>query len=142
MKREFLKAIAGLKDEDIDRIMAEAGKDVNSVKAELDTLKTTHAASTTELEAYKTRIAELEKSGADTAALKKQLDDLNVQIAADKTAAAAKAADEKLNADIITAFGEKKFVYDFTKNALISQIKDEMKSLKIKIRKSRICLKQ
>ena len=33
MKREFLKSIEGLTDEAIDKIMAEAGKDVEAAKA-------------------------------------------------------------------------------------------------------------
>ena len=33
MKREFLKAIEGLSDEAIDKIMAENGKDIEAEKA-------------------------------------------------------------------------------------------------------------
>lgn len=43
MKRDFLKSIEGLTDEVVDKIMAEAGKDINTMKAEVETLKTEKA---------------------------------------------------------------------------------------------------
>ena len=80
-----------------------------------------------ELETYKTKVAELEQAAGDNADVKKQLDDLKAQIAEEKRLADEKAADDQLTQTIKAAFPkDKKFVNEFTEAAYISQIKAEM----------------
>lgn len=119
MNREFLKN-AGVPEDQIDKIMAEHGKDL---QAEKDKAK----AASTELETYKAKVADLEKAAEGNDAVKKELDDLKAKIADEKKAAEEKAADEALTATIKAAFPQdKKFVNEYTEAALISQIKAEM----------------
>ena len=119
MNREFLKNL-GVADDLIDQVMAEHGKDV---QAEKDKAK----AASSELETYKTKVAELEQAAGDNADVKKQLDDLKAQITEEKRLADEKAADDQLTQTIKAAFPkDKKFVNEFTEAAYISQIKAEM----------------
>jgi predicted ATP-dependent protease len=119
MDREFLKTL-GIADEATDKIMSEYGK---ALQAEKDRTKAVSA----ELETYKTKVTELEKTAGDNADVKKQLDDLKAQIAEEKRIADEKAADEALTATIRGAFPkDRKFVNSFTEDAYISQIKAEM----------------
>lgn len=119
MNREFLKN-AGVPEDQIDKIMAEHGKDL---QAEKDKAK----AASAELETYKAKVADLEKAAEGNDAVKKELDDLKAKIADEKKAAEEKAADEALTATIKSAFPQdKKFVNEYTEAAMISQIKAEM----------------
>lgn len=123
MKREFLKSIEGLTDEAIDKIMAEAGKDAEAAKAKLAAAETDLEKSKSDATKYQEKVKELEKSIGDNADLKKKFDDLQAQVDADKKAAEAAKADEVLTGNIVAAFGDKKFVNDYTKNALVADIK-------------------
>ena len=118
MNREFLKNL-GIADDLIDKIMGEHGKDV---QAEKDKAKTASG----ELETYKAKVSELEKAAEGNADLKKQLDDLKAQVEKEKKEAEAKAADEQMTALIKEAFPkDKKFVNEYTEQAMISQITGE-----------------
>ena len=109
-----------LSKEDIKGILAESGKVVNTeteklkdeYKKTIDDLKgqVENAPSSSELEALKQTIADMEA--------KEQK-----RIADEK----AKKDDEILTNNIITAFGDKKFINDYTKNAIISDIKSALK---------------
>lgn len=126
MKREFLKALE-ISDEVIDKIMAEAGKDI---QAEKDTAKARAddaAALRKELETYKTKVTDLEKNAGDSDAVRKELDDLKAQIAAEAAKAKAKAEDDQLTANIKAAFPtDRKFVNEYTERAMIAEIKAEL----------------
>ncbi len=119
MNREFLKN-AGVPEDQLDKIMAEYGKDL---QAEKDKAK----ALSTELETYKGKVNDLEKNAGANEAVKKELDELKAQIEQAKKEAEAKAADEQLTAVIREAFPkDKKFVNEYTEQALINQIKAEL----------------
>lgn len=101
---------------------AEVDKVKNEYKSQLDDDKSTisdlkvqieKAPKSDEIESLKSKIADYEQKEADRMAQEK-----------------AKAEDDILNKNIIEAIGDKKFVNDFTKNAIINEIKTELKSEK------------
>jgi len=122
MKREFLKEL-GLEDEAIDRIMAEHGKDIESCKTRLTDTEQKLTGSQGQVAQYETKIAELEKLTAGNAELKRQLDTLNAQIAADREAAQKAQADKELTDKVIAAFGDRKFVNAYTRDAMVAEVK-------------------
>lgn len=122
MKREFLKEL-GFEDETINKIMAEHGKDIESYKTRLTDTEQKLTGSQGQVAQYETKIAELEKLSAGNAELKRQLDTLNVQIAADKEAAQKAQADKELTDKVIAAFGDRKFVNAYTRDAMVAEVK-------------------
>ena len=126
MKREFLKSLE-LEDEIIDKVMAEYGKSISSEKAKIDDLTSKLEASNTKITEYETKVANLEKVSTDSAKVQKELDDLKQSIAENEAKAKAKAEDEILTKNITSAFGDKKFVNEYTKNAIIGDIKTALK---------------
>lgn len=126
MKREFLKSIEGLTEEAIDKIMAENGKDIEAVKSKLTVTETELQKAKTDLAEYQKKVGELEKQTGDNSELKKQFEELQAKVTADKDAAEKAKADETLTANIIAAIGDKKFVNEYTKKSLISEIKAEL----------------
>ena len=105
--RDFLKGL-DLDKETIDTIMAEHGKQLTGLKEQVDSYKK-------EIEDYKTSIKDLTEKADTSDATKKELEDLKKQV-----------ADRNLNDKIIEAIGEKKFVNDYTKNAIINEIKKSL----------------
>lgn len=122
MKREFLKEL-GFEDETINKIMAEHGKDIESYKTRLADTEQKLTGSQGQIAQYETKIAELEKLSAGNAELKRQLDALNAQIAADKEAAQKAQADKELTDKVIAAFGDRKFVNAYTRDAMVAEVK-------------------
>ena len=125
MKREFLKEL-GQEDETINKIMAEHGKDIESYKTRLADTEQKLTGSQGQIAQYETKIAELEKLTAGNAELKRQLDTLNAQIAADREAAQKAQADKELTDKVIAAFGDRKFVNTYTRDAMVAEVKAEM----------------
>lgn len=116
MKREFLKAIEGLTDEAIDKIMAENGKDIEATKSKYSDYETVKA----DLKAAQGTITELEKSKGDTAALQKTIDDYK---AAEETRAANEktaAARADVEARFGKALGERSFAHDYIKAGVLN----------------------
>lgn len=111
MKREFLKNLE-LEDETIDKIMSEYGKSISNEKAKVDDLTSKLEDSNTKIAEYETKITNLEKVSTDSAKVQEELEKLKTQI-----------ADRSLNDKIIEAIGDKKFVNDFTKNAIIDEVR-------------------
>ena len=109
-----------LSKEDIKGILAESGKVVNTetdkvkseYKATIDDLKEQikKAPSTSELENLKSTIADMEAK--EKARLEEEK---------------AKKDDEILTNNILQAIGDKKFVNDYTKNAIVNDIKTALK---------------
>lgn len=126
MKREFLKSLE-LEDETIDRIMAEYGKSISSEKAKIDDLTSKLNVNNAKITEYETKIANLEKVSTDSAKVQKELEDLKQSIADNEAKAKAKAEDESLTKNITSAFGDKKFVNEYTKNAIVNDIKTALK---------------
>lgn len=122
MKREFLKEL-GLEDETINKIMAEHRKDIESYKTRLTDTEQKLTGSQGQVAQYETKIAELEKLSAGNAELKRQLDALNRQIAADREAAQKAQADKELTDKVIAAFGDRKFVNAYTRDAMVAEVK-------------------
>lgn len=126
MNREFLKN-AGVPEEAIDKVMAEYGKDIQAEKEKAKQSSDDAASVRKELETYKTKVSDLEKAAGDNADVKKELDALKEQIKVEKEAAEKQAADEQLTATIRAALPQdKKFVNEYTEQAMISQIKAEL----------------
>ena len=110
--REFLKGL-DLDGELIDTIMAEHGKIVTKDKEELQTLKS--------------QMKELKENSKNADELQKQIDEL---IKANEEREASKKAEEEDNIlinNINSVLGDKKFVNDFTKNAIINEVKTALK---------------
>lgn len=126
MKREFLKSL-GLEEEMIDKIMAEHGKSISIEKAKGDDLTSKLEASNTKIAEYETKIANLEKVSTDSTKVQEELDNLKKSIAENEAKAKAKAEDEILTKNITSAFGDKKFVNEYTKNAIVNDIKTALK---------------
>lgn len=126
MKREFLKSLE-LEDETIDKIMSEYGKSISSEKAKVDDLTSKLEASNTKIVEYETKISNLEKVSTDSAKVQEELDNLKKSIAENEAKAKSKAEDDALTKNITSAFGDKKFVNEYTKNAIISDIKTALK---------------
>lgn len=111
---------AKLSKEEIKGILAESGKVVNTeteklkdeYKKTIDDLKeqVKNAPSSTEIETLKQTIADMEAKEAQ-------------RIADEK----AKKDDEILTNNIVEAFGDKKFINDYTRNAIINDIKSALK---------------
>ena len=102
-----------------DYIKIETEKIDNKYKTQLEDNKTTinelkeqieKSPKSDEMESLKTKIADYEQKEADRIANQK-----------------AKEEDEILTKNITSVFGDKKFVNDFTKNAIIEQIKTALK---------------
>ncbi|MBQ6480536.1 MAG: phage scaffolding protein [Anaerolineaceae bacterium] len=126
MNREFLKN-AGVPEDQLDKIMAEYGKDIQAEKDKAAKAAADLTEANKTIETYKSQVTELEKKAGDNADVKKQLDDLKAQIEQSKKEAEAKAADEQMTTVIREAFPkDKKFVNEYTEQALISQIKAEL----------------
>lgn len=125
MKREFLKDL-GIEDGAVDQIMAEHGKDVERFKSQLTDTEQKLTSSQGQVAQYEAKIAELEKLAAGNTELKRQLDVLNAQIAADREAAEKARADKDLTDKVLAAFGEKKFVNDYTRDAIAAEVKTEL----------------
>lgn len=126
MKREFLKSLE-LEDDIIDKVMAEYGRAISSEKAKVDDLTSKLEANNTKVKEYEDKVANLEKVSTDSAKVQKELDNLKKSIAENEAKAKAKAEDDALTKNIMGAFGDKKFVNDYTKNAIISDIKVALK---------------
>lgn len=112
--REFLKGLE-LDKETIDTIMAEYGKQVQGYKETIEENKATiddlkaqmeKAPKSDEMENLKNTIATMEAKEQERLANEK-----------------AKKDDEILTNNIISAFGDKKFVNDFTRDAIVKEMK-------------------
>lgn len=102
MKREFLKDMK-LTDEQIDAIMAENGKDVNSLKEQVNSL-------TTEKDGLQSQLTERDTQLKDLKGKVKDSDELTAEI--DKLQKANKEAKEKYEADLTAQ--QKSFLVDKT----------------------------
>ena len=110
--REFLKGL-DLDSELIDTIMAEHGKLVTKDKEELQTLKS--------------QIKELKENSKNADELQSKYDELTKKIEEETATKKAKEEDDILTNNINAVFGDKKFVNDFTKNAIMNEIKTALK---------------
>lgn len=117
--REFLKGLE-LDKETIDTIMAEHGKLITEAKEKTQNLEN-------KVKDYETKIGELSSKAEANTKVQEELDNLKKSIAENEAKAKAKAEDDALTKNITSAFGDKKFVNEYTKNAIIGDIKTALK---------------
>lgn len=117
--REFLKGLE-LDKETIDTICAEHGKLITEAKEKTQDLEN-------KVKDYESKIGELSSKAEDNTKVQEELDNLKKSIAENEAKAKAKAEDEALTKNITSAFGDKKFVNDYTKNAIVNDIKTALK---------------
>lgn len=117
--REFLKGL-DLDKETIDTIMAEHGKLITEAKEKTQELEN-------KVKDYESKIGELSSKAETNTKVQEELDNLKKSIAENEAKAKAKAEDEILTKNITSAFGDKKFVNDYTKNAIVNDIKSALK---------------
>ena len=117
--REFLKGLE-LDKETIDTIMAEHGKLITEAKEKTQDLEN-------KVKDYETKIGELSSKAETNTKVQEELDNLKKSIAENEAKAKAKAEDDALTKNITSVFGDKKFVNEYTKNAIISDIKTALK---------------
>ena len=117
--REFLRGLE-LDKETIDTIMAEHGKLITEAKEKTQELEN-------KVKEYEAKIGELSSKAEDNTKVQEELDNLKKSIAENEAKAKAKAEDEILTKNITSVFGDKKFVNEYTKNAIISDIKSALK---------------
>ena len=111
--REFLKGLFGDDTELIDTIMAEHGKLVTRDKEELQTLKS--------------ELRELQESSRNAEELQAKYNELTQKFEEETAQKKAKEQEDILNKNINEVLGNKKFVNDFTKNAIADKIKNALK---------------
>lgn len=119
MMREFLKGL-DLDKETIDTIMVEHGKLITEAKEKTQDLEN-------KVKDYENKIGELSSKAEDNTKVQEELDNLKKSIAENEAKAKAKAEDDALTKNITSAFGDKKFVNEYTKNAIIGDIKTALK---------------
>lgn len=117
--REFLKGLE-LDKETIDTIMAEHGKLITEAKEKTQDLEN-------KVKDYESKIGELSSKAEDNTKVQEELDNLKKSIAENEAKAKAKAEDDALTKNITSAFGDKKFVNEYTKNAIVNDIKTALK---------------
>ena len=117
--REFLKGLE-LDKETIDTIMAEHGKLITEAKEKTQELEN-------KVKDYESKISDLSSKAETNTKVQEELDNLKKSIAENEAKAKAKAEDDALTKNITSAFGDKKFVNEYTKNAIISDIKTALK---------------
>lgn len=117
--REFLRGLE-LDKETIDTIMAEHGKLITEAKEKTQELEN-------KVKDYETKIGELSSKAESNTKVQEELNNLKKSIAENEAKAKAKAEDEILTKNITSVFGDKKFVNDYTKNAIVNDIKTALK---------------
>lgn len=126
--REYLKSLEleegkTLPKEIIDKIMAEYGKQVNSNKDELQELKDQNESLSKKVKSYETKITDLNSKIEENSSAKQELDELKQSIEEEKEKAEADKKDKTITSNILKAIEDKKFVNDYTKNSIVSEVK-------------------
>lgn len=119
MTRDFLRGLE-LDKETIETIMYEYGKLTTEAKEKTQELEN-------KVKEYEAKIGELSSKAETNTKVQEELDNLKKSIAENEAKAKAKAEDDALTKNITSAFGDKKFVNEYTKNAIISDIKTALK---------------
>ena len=124
MKRENLDF---LENEQIDKVMALYGKAIGKYEKEVETLKNDKSELETKLSTYETKIKEFNEKAKDNAEWKAKYEELQTSVSEQEAQKKAKEEDDILTKNINAVFGDKKFVNDFTKNAIMNEIKTALK---------------
>ena len=113
--REFLKGLE-LDKETIDTIMAEHGKLITEAKEKTQELEN-------KVKDYETKIDELSSKAETNTKVQEELDTLKKQIAEEKKQKEQEDLEATLNKNVLEAIGDKEFVNERTKNAIINEVK-------------------
>lgn len=119
MTRDFLRGLE-LDKETIETIMYEYGKLTTEAKEKTQELEN-------KVKEYEAKIGELSSKAETNTKVQEELENLKKSIAENEAKAKAKAEDDALTKNITSVFGDKKFVNEYTKNAIISDIKTALK---------------
>ena len=113
--REFLKGLE-LDKETIDTIMAEHGKLITEAKEKTQELEN-------KVKEYESKIEELSSKAETNTKIQEELDTLKKQIAEEKKQKEQEYLEATLNKNVLEAIGDKEFVNERTKNAIINEVK-------------------
>ena len=126
MKRENLDF---LENEQIDKVMALYGKAIAKKDSEIETLKSSKQELENKVTTYETKINEFNESAKDNADWKTKYEELQTSIKEQEAKKKAEEDDKILTNNIVEAFGDKVFVNEYTKNAIIGDIKNALKDV-------------
>lgn len=126
MERKFLEGLE-LDKEKIDRIMTEHGKSITDVKQKAQENETKVKEQEDTINTYKTKIADLEKVSGDNQKITDELNSLKQSIADNEAKTKSQKDEEILTNNIKGVFGDKKFINEYTQNAIIGDIKTALK---------------
>ena len=129
MKREFLEAM-GLDKENVDKIMAENGADLEKEKAKTAAAKADLEKAQTALSDREKDLEELKKTAGDAEATKKQLEELQTKYTKETEAHKAEIAERDYDAAVTSHVSELKFSSKGAKAAFVADLK--AKKLEIK----------
>lgn len=113
--REFLRGLE-LDKETIDTIMAEHGKLITDAKEKTQELEN-------KVKDYESKIEELNSKAETNTKIQEELDTLKKQIAEEKKQKEQEDLEATLNKNVLEAIGDKEFVNERTKNAIINEVK-------------------
>lgn len=113
--REFLRGLE-LDKETIDTIMAEHGKLITEAKEKTQELEN-------KVKDYESKIEELSSKAKTNTKIQEELDTLKKQIAEEKKQKEQEDLEATLNKNVLEAIGDKEFVNERTKNAIINEVK-------------------
>lgn len=123
--REFLKSL-DLDKEIIEKIMTEHGKTITETKDKLETLENEKTKLETKIKNYEVKITDLNSKVDDSSKVQKELDELKQTIEEENAKKEVAKKDSIITSNILTAIGDKKFINDYTKNAIVSEVKNAM----------------
>ena len=124
MKREEL---VDFTDEQKDLVMSLYGKAITKKDKDIETLKTENKNLEEKINTYETKINEFNETAKENADWKVKYEELQTSITEQTAKQKAKEEDDILTKNINEIFGDKKFVNEFTKNAIMNEIKTALK---------------
>ena len=124
MKREEL---VDFTDEQKDLVMSLYGKAITKKDKDIETLKTENKNLEEKINTYETKISEFNETAKENADWKVKYEELQTSITEQTAKQKAKEEDDILTKNINEVFGDKKFVNEFTKNAIMNEIKTALK---------------
>lgn len=115
-------------EEDVTKeIMKDYGTAISSEQSKARQVQLDLDNANNKIKTYETEIATLKDSAKDNNDWKTKFESLDQKVKTQEAEAKAKAEDETLTNNIVSAFGDKKFTSDYVKNGLIADIKSELK---------------
>ena len=123
--REFLKGLE-LDQETIDKIMAEYGKGVTKNKDELQAKEDELQKNKQELDKLKGEIKDLKESSKTAEDFKTKYEALSKSLEEQEAQRKAEEKDKAMIKNIENVIGDKKFINEYTKNAIINEVKNAL----------------